>query len=178
MRAGGGLIPGGIGTRDTVRMRVKKGDFIVRTTAVRKIGKANLDQIATYGRMARLTPGEYRIPAAAAKSFGYDNLDRMNFDASMEHLAKGGMSHMGATDVLGDGVAENADKRGALARNPFGTRLQSPKQTQHQSTTNVWIVKPDEQPPMTKNDVIVAVAEDMLSNGVTKKLVKQVVQGG
>jgi hypothetical protein len=43
--------------------------------------------------------------------------------------------------------------------------------------TNVFVVKPDSQPAMGPNDVLVTVHEDILQGGATKKLIKQVAQG-
>ena len=47
----------------------------------------------------------------------------------------------------------------------------------HQET-NVYVVKPDAVPQMGKNDILVTVQEDILSDGQTKKLIRHVAQGG
>lgn len=47
----------------------------------------------------------------------------------------------------------------------------------HQET-NVWVVKPDTPRQMGKNDILVAVQEDIMQGGETKKLIKHVVNNG
>lgn len=44
--------------------------------------------------------------------------------------------------------------------------------------TNVYVVMPDKVPQLTKRDILVTVAEDILTNGTTKKLIKTVQAGG
>jgi TP901 family phage tail tape measure protein len=43
--------------------------------------------------------------------------------------------------------------------------------------TNVYVVAPNQQPGMTSKDVVVAITQDLLSNGQTKKLVKAIAMG-
>jgi len=44
--------------------------------------------------------------------------------------------------------------------------------------TNVYVVMPENVPQLSKRDVLVTVAEDILTGGSTKKLIKSVVAGG
>ena len=48
---------------------------------------------------------------------------------------------------------------------------------QAKQEVNVYVVKPDEKPQVTKNDIILAVTDDMLQGGQTKQLVRQISQG-
>lgn len=46
------------------------------------------------------------------------------------------------------------------------------------AVTNVYVVAPDKQPTLTKNDVLVTIHEDMVRGGTSAKLVKRIVSGG
>lgn len=43
---------------------------------------------------------------------------------------------------------------------------------------NVYVVTPEQQPPMGPNDVIAVISQDMITGGNTKKLIKQIMTGG
>jgi hypothetical protein len=47
-----------------------------------------------------------------------------------------------------------------------------------QQLVNVWMVKEGTKPPVSKHDIVVAIADDILQGGQTKQLIKQVQQGG
>lgn len=51
--------------------------------------------------------------------------------------------------------------------------MQMPRQE-----TNVYVVQEKQAPPMGPNDVLVTVHNDIMENGPTKRLIKQVAQGG
>jgi hypothetical protein len=77
---------------------------------------------------------------------------------------------------LGLPFMEAINKHGAAGLAKMGggvmQNFSMPKQE-----TNVFVVKPDSQPAMGPNDVLVTVHEDILQGGATKKLIKQVAQG-
>lgn len=66
--------------------------------------------------------------------------------------------------------AKGLARMGAVGTNL--TSISAPRQE-----TNVYVVQEKQRPPLGKNDILVAVHEDILQDGVTKKLVKQVAQG-
>jgi TP901 family phage tail tape measure protein len=94
-----------------------------------------------------LARDEYVVRSKSVRELGVPFMDAIN-----EHGAKG-LAKMGAAG----GIMQN---------------FSMPKQE-----TNVFVVKPDSQPAMGPNDVLVTVHEDILQGGATKKLIKQVAQG-
>lgn len=85
-----GLVPGGRGTRDTVRATLKEGSYVIRRNAVDSIGRDNL---ARLGRNkggdvpALLTAGEYVFSPRAAKNLGGSVLNTLN---NFDKFADGG----------------------------------------------------------------------------------------
>lgn len=92
-------------------------------------------------------PGEYVLRNAAVDAIGVDNLDAIN--------------------ALGNRTISQSD-----------TSRLSDKNEAAQQTVNVWVVTPDQQPSgLSANDVVVTVAQDLLTGGTLKKLVKSVANG-
>jgi TP901 family phage tail tape measure protein len=101
-------------------------------------------------------------------------------DSALYNLAEGEfvMRNKSVKD-LGLPFMENINKHGrkglekmAGAGSAF-TNVQMPKQE-----TNVFVVQEKQAPAMGPSDVLVTIARDIMSNGPTKKLIKQVAQGG
>lgn len=157
----GSMIKGSIPTRDSVLGAFEPGGFILRQSAV--------NAVKHYARggltLAKVMPGEMYFSPPEVRAVGLENLHRMN-----KGLASGGV-----TDVLGSGIMSHMDSAGHLvARNSPSVKMPAPAK----QMTNVYVVAPDHQPPTTKNDILVTISQDILTNGMTKKLIKQVVQGG
>lgn len=152
--ATGGMVSkvrGGIPTRDSVPTLVPGGSFILRQSVASKLlRRAGGGMVPTL-----LQPGELAFSPGAVSALGEKTLRRMNAGG----LINGSIGMGTPTDEL-RGAAHTAMK----GREP--------------SHTNVWVVKPDQQPQMTKNDVLVTITEDILANGQTKKMIKSVVNGG
>lgn len=95
-----------------------------------------------------LAKGEYVIRNKAVSDIGLKNMDMIN------RFGKAGLDK-----VAGAGSAF--------------TNIQAPKQE-----TNVWVVAERQQAQMGPSDVLVTIHEDILQGGPTKKLIRQVAQGG
>ena len=92
-------------------------------------------------------PGEYVLRNAAVDAIGVDNLDAINA--------------LGNRTISQSDTASLADKKDTA-----------------QQTVNVWVVTPDQKPSgLSANDVVVTVAQDLLTGGTLKKLVKSVANG-
>lgn len=100
-------------------------------------------------QLALLRPGEYVLRKSAADMIGQGNLDALNAAGNNR-------------------VSSSANS--LQASNDNATN-------QNQNVVNVWVVSPDMKPPMTKNDVIATVSEDIYKGKQLKKLIKSVVQG-
>jgi hypothetical protein len=159
---GGGIkLPGAVTTRDSMIGAFDPGGFILRQSAANA-----MKGYASGGKLlAKYMPGEVYFPPSDVKSIGLDNLHRLNRD-----FASGGV-----TDVLGPSIVNGmASSSNAVASKSKGMKAPAAAK----QTTNVYVVSQDHQPPTTKNDILVAVQSDILQNGNTKKLIKQVMQGG
>lgn len=66
------------------------------------------------------------------------------------------------------GNSRVSDSAGNLQANPVVGNV---------TPVNVYVVSPDQKPALTKNDVIVAVTDDMYKGGSTAKLIKTIVAG-
>jgi lambda family phage tail tape measure protein len=104
---------------------------------------------------------------------GYPNRDSVH-----AKLAKGEfVVRKSAVDSVGPEFMENLNKRGARA---LAGMSQSPiimPKPAHQET-NVYITQPNRPPPLGPNDILMVLQDDILKDGSTKKLIKQVAQGG
>lgn len=96
----------------------------------------------------QLAHGEYVIRNKSVKDLGLPFMDAIN------KQGKAGLSKMGGA--------------GSAFMN-----IQQPKQE-----TNVWVVQDKQQASMGPNDVLVTIHRDILQNGPTKRLIRQVAQGG
>lgn len=176
-RAGGGPITGGVQGRDSVYKYVRPGSFIMRQSAVSRLGPNVLDRINAYSHggsvLAKLMPGEYEINPEAAHSFGMEHLRRLNSagNSAPTLMASGGalMAHM----------ATGMDSSAKSTASPFADgRLKAPDNKAKPHQTNVWVVSPDQQPQMGPNDVLTVVGRDITTGGSIKKLIRSVVAGG
>lgn len=79
-----------------------------------------------------------------------------------------------AAQSVGDDFMADLNRRGAAAV----ADLASPTALMQnmQQAVNVWVVKPEEMPQMTKDDVVVTLQDELL-NGESKKLVYSIAQG-
>lgn len=95
-----------------------------------------------------LRPGEYVLRNQAVEAIGRDNLDTINA--------------LGARTIsqAGDSAQQASNNNGGM------------------TVTNVYVISPDQKPGLTKNDVIVTIADNINTGGSIKKLVKSVVSGG
>lgn len=97
-----------------------------------------------------LMPGEFVLQKSASAALGEDFLHGLNRTT-------------GATMRQG---AERAAKAAA------------PAAQGEPSSVNVWVVTPDQQTGMSKDDIIVTVGDNIARNGSIRKLIKQVQVGG
>lgn len=97
-----------------------------------------------------LMPGEFVLQKSASAALGEDFLHGLNRTT-------------GATMRQG---AERAAKAAA------------PTAKGEPSSVNVWVVTPDQQTGMSKDDIIVTVGDNIARNGSIRKLIKQVQVGG
>ncbi len=78
-----------------------------------------------------------------------------------------------AVDSVGHGFMADLNANGAAAlQRQGGTVVQAPQQN-----VGVYVQLPGQRPQLSKNDVLVAIQEDMLNGGETAKLVKMVSNG-
>ena len=100
-------------------------------------------------QLALLRPGEYVLRQSAAQAIGTDTLDALN--------------------AAGNSRVSSSTQNVAAA-NDNATN-------QNPNVVNVWVVSPDVKPPLSKQDVIATVSEDIYKGKQLKKLIKSVVQG-
>jgi TP901 family phage tail tape measure protein len=63
-------------------------------------------------------------------------------------------------------------------RRPTNTPANMNQQPPQQQLVNVYVVSPDQVPPPSPRDIVAHVATDLAQGGVTKRLVKQIANGG
>ena len=80
-----------------------------------------------------------------------------------------------AVRSVGHDFMANLNAHGAAALDALRS---SPSIAMPSQEVNVYVTRPDIPRQMGKNDILVAVQEDILSGGETKKLIKHVQQGG
>jgi TP901 family phage tail tape measure protein len=73
---------------------------------------------------------------------------------------------------------DNLEKLNAMGSSRVSRAGIPTYQRQDPAVTNVYVVQKDRVPQLGKNDILVTVHEDILTNGTTKKLIKQVSMGG
>lgn len=81
-----------------------------------------------------------------------------------------------AVDSVGPKFMAQLNRHGASALSALNSVPQiamAPKQEM-----SIYVVAPDQKPQLGKNDILLAVQQDILSGGETKKLIKYVGQGG
>lgn len=110
-------------------------------------GRVNRGTPLRDSAMYELAEGEYVVRNKSVRDIGVDNMEMIN-----KHGAAGLAKVAGAGSMF--------------------TNIQAPKQE-----TNVWIVQDKKEAGIGPNDVLVTVQNDILQNGVTKRLIKQVAQG-
>lgn len=107
-------------------------------------------QLARDSVPALMMPGEFVLQQTATSALGQDYLRGLN-RTTKATLRQG---------------AERAAKAAA------------PAASGEPSSVNVWVVTPDQQTGMSKDDIIVTVGDNIARNGSIRKLIKQVQVGG
>ena len=107
-------------------------------------------QLARDSVPALMMPGEFVLQQTATSALGQDYLRGLN-RTTKATLRQG---------------AERAAKAAA------------PAAQGEPSSVNVWVVTPDQQTGMSKDDIIVTVGDNIARNGSIRKLIKQVQVGG
>lgn len=98
-------------------------------------------------------------------------------DSVHAKLAKGEwVVNKRAVDSVGNQFMANLNAQGAAAVAAQSTM--PPMKIAPNQQMAVYVVAPDQQPSMSPNDVLVTFANDILSGGETKKLIRYVQQGG
>lgn len=109
------------------------------------------------------------------KAMGGENPNR---DSILALLAPGeGVLSKPAMDVLGQDQFRKLNSRGNRLLNETAQRGGEVFQKREPDEVNVYLVQKDSIPPMTKKDVVMAIGQDILESGQTKRLIKQVVMG-
>ena len=100
-----------------------------------------------------------------------------NRDSVDARIAKGEyVVRKSAVDSVGVDFMDRLNERGSHAlKGLAGKPLVMPRAEQKM---NVYVVAPEHQPQMGPNDVLVTIANDIASGGMTKQLIKHVSQGG
>ena len=81
-----------------------------------------------------------------------------------------------ATDFIGADTLSEMNASGNRRMKNLPTVASSmPKRVPDE--VNVWVVPPNQRPPMGKKDIIAAVTDDMMMNGQTKRLIKAIQVG-
>lgn len=99
---------------------------------------------------ALLRPGEYVLRNQAVETIGRQNLDMINA--------------LGARKISSASNSATTNSNSNTSNGP--------------SVVNVYVVPADQKPSLTKNDVVVTIAEDLVKGGTTKKLIKSIMVGG
>lgn len=80
-----------------------------------------------------------------------------------------------AVSVVGEDNLKNLNNLGNRVQNP--TISWEPNAKQEQGVVNVWVVTPDQQPPLTEKDIIAVISNDIMNRGPVKKMIKSVQMG-
>lgn len=147
--------PAGVGAGgDTVNLITEpSGMSLARTGGpiLRRSGGGYVPgQLARDSVPALMMPGEFVLQPTATAALGQDYLRGLN-RTTKATLRQG---------------AERAAKAAA------------PAAQGEPSSVNVWVVTPDQQTGMSKDDIIVTVGDNIARNGSIRKLIKQVQVGG
>lgn len=98
-----------------------------------------------------------------------------NRDSVLTALARGEyVVRKKAVDSVGRGFLDEINKNGAKAMPSTAIAMPAPARQE----TNVYVVKDEPPPQMGPNDVLAVVANDILKDGQTKRLIKHISQGG
>lgn len=96
-------------------------------------------------------------------------------DSTLAKLAKGEwVMRKAAVDSVGKDFMHNLNRKGAAALDT--TKNVTPVAMKAEQEVNVWLVKPDEMPQMGPNDVIATFANDALSGGETRRIIKHIAR--
>lgn len=122
----------------------------------------------------RFGGGVSHLPGGGAVRRGFTTHDSALYNlAAGEFVTRGkSVSEIGVNNMETINKFGKAGLDKVAGKNVF-TNLQMPKQE-----TNVFVVQERQKPPMGPNDVLVTIHNDILQNGPTKKLIRQVSQGG
>ena len=99
---------------------------------------------------ALLRPGEFVLRNSAVDMIGQKNLERIN--------TAGNTRTSGSGSQLAKAANDNPSQQ-------LGTPV------------NVYVVAPDQKPPLTKNDIVATISDDIYKGGQTIKLIKTVIGG-
>ncbi|AJD82914.1 putative lysin [Achromobacter phage JWF] len=136
------------------------GDVMTPTTT----GFANMGGMARAGSIHRFAGGGM-VPGGLARD-------------SVHALLRPGEMVMNTEAVSAVGAGYLADLNTAGRREiQDSAPPRMPSQQREADMTNVYVVAPDHQPTMGPKDVLVTIQDDILRNGFTKKLIKQVAMG-
>lgn len=109
---------------------------------------------------------------------GYVNRGTSGRDSTIRKLEPGEMvMRKSAVDVLGVDTLTHYNNLGNRVQNPANKKLELPEQQKQESTVNVWVVTPDQQPQMTERDIIATVENNIANRGSLKQLIKTVSVG-
>lgn len=98
-------------------------------------------------------------------------------DSVNARIAKGEyVVRKSAVDSLGVGFMDQLNERGVGALRAMRPKMVLPPPARQHM--NVYVVSPEHKPTMGPNDVLVTIAQDIVSGGQTKQLIKHVSQGG
>lgn len=124
------------------------------------------------GGMAQfLTPGYGMAAAGNPRIPGIPGRD------SVPYLLEPGEAVLrrSAVSIVGEDNIKNLNNLGNRVQNP--TLAWTPPQEKDGGTVNVWVVTPDQQPPMTEKDIIAVINNDIMNRGSVKKMIQSVQMG-
>ena len=120
-------------------------------------------------------PGFFNGGIVGYSEGGMVNHGVPNRDSVLTALARGEyVVRKKAVDSVGRGFLDEINKNGAKAMPSTAIAMPAPARQE----TNVYILKDEPPPQMGPNDVLAVVANDILKDGQTKRLIKHISQGG
>lgn len=144
------------------------GGFAAQSSQFAGIGA---DSAGTYGMFDQ--PMNFRSEGGLLRGSGGPNVDNIPVMASdLEYILPSSV-----TDTVGLGALEHLrkDPKGFMDAK-FNVAAGKESKPQPPSQTNVYVVSPQNVPKsMGKNDIIVAITDDIARNGQVKTLIKQIV---
>lgn len=85
-----------------------------------------------------------------------------------------------AAGALGESFLDNLNRTTSASLRQGGERAKAakPQSPTEPGLVNVWVVSPDQQTGMSKDDIVVTVSDNISRGGSIRKLIKQVQMGG